>query len=144
MEHSLKRLKKQFKTNYSILKACLTCQGLRNYMHSTFIFWNSDFLRVVLHAIIWFQVFLSNTNNYMALNNYFYLISHLFEHIISSHKKLIFSKQLQLLVTILNTNNLQLYRFKYTYQIWIIFSLVWWVLWHINLCRLFNAKSIFI
>ena len=21
--------------------------------------------------------------------------------------------------------------------------LVWWVLWHINLCRLFNAKSIF-
>ena len=22
-------------------------------------------------------------------------------------------------------------------------SLVWWVLWHINLCRLFNAKSIF-
>ena len=23
------------------------------------------------------------------------------------------------------------------------FGLVWWVLWHINLCRLFNAKSIF-
>ena len=22
-------------------------------------------------------------------------------------------------------------------------GLVWWVLWHINLCRLFNAKSIF-
>ena len=24
------------------------------------------------------------------------------------------------------------------------FALLWWVLWHINNCRLFNAKSIFI
>ena len=27
--------------------------------------------------------------------------------------------------------------------VWFWFGLVWWVLWHINLCRLFNAKSIF-
>ena len=27
-----------------------------------------------LYSIIWFQVFLSNTNNYMVSSNYFYLI----------------------------------------------------------------------
>ena len=83
-------------------------------------------------------------------------------------------------VTLLNTNNLQLYGIKYSFLIQIIFKqfylthrwnsnsyyhsksvdlgvmsikeystqprfpqLVGWVLWHINLCRLFNAKSIF-
>ena len=26
-----------------------------------------------LYAVVWFQVFLSNTNNYVVLSNYFYL-----------------------------------------------------------------------
>ena len=39
-------------------------------------------------------------------------------------------------------------RFKYRYQMLIVlfvhwFGLVSWVLWHINLYKLFNAKSIF-
>ena len=50
--------------------------------------------------------------------------------------------------SILNGNNQQLYGAKCFHQIQMIFKqmhwLVVWVLWHINLCRLFNAKSIFI
>ena len=40
-----------------------------------------------LHTVVWVQVFLSNTNNYMVSSNYLYLLSHLFEHscIVSSN-----------------------------------------------------------
>ena len=37
-------------------------------------------------------------------------------------------------------------RCRFLFHGWKLYSLIWlvvWVLWHINLCRLFNAKSIF-
>ena len=36
-----------------------------------------------------------------------------------------------------DSNYIQIYMFKYVYR------LVGWVLWYVNLCRLFNTKSIF-
>ena len=40
-------------------------------------------------------------------------------------------------------NHIYIYVYVHLYRTILVGSLVGWVLWHVNLCRLFNAKSIF-
>ena len=76
----------------STLQRLFHAEWLENYVHCTFIFtcFMLLFLKIFWHTVIryqlflcntdnlyiaaWFQVFLSNSNNYMVSSNYFYLI----------------------------------------------------------------------
>ena len=54
-----------------IVKGPFISTGWRIAFIVHFIF---TFLCCCLHTVVWFQVFLSNTNNYMVSSNYFYLM----------------------------------------------------------------------
>ena len=82
-----------------------------------------------LQTVIWFEVFLSNSNNYMLSSNYFHLVVICLHTVIWFQVTIILSKQLWLQVTILNTNNLQLYNIKYSYLILIIFRQIYLIRW---------------
>ena len=60
--------------------------------------------------------------SYVVSGNYFYLIMQLYGFKLFI---IIFSKQLKLQVTILKTNNFQLYGIKYSYQKQIIFKQIY-------------------